>query len=784
MRLSELTNGDRAIIVKVNGSGHFRRRMLEMGFVRGREIEILRNAPLSDPIRYRLMGYELSLRKVEAFQIEVMTKESVREFEKSFTQVTFTEETLRELVEEKGKEIVVCILGNPNSGKTTLFNVLTGANEHVGNYSGVTVEANEKEFFYKGYRIRLIDLPGAYSLSSVTPKDLYVRQFIDQNHPDIIINLVDASNLERNLYLTTQLIDMDIRMVIALSMWDSLVKQNQQLDYDHLGRMIGVPIIPLDSFRDESLNQLMGSVVKVFESNDPIVRHIHIHHGQVLEDAIKSIQSKLKTNAELRSYFSIRYLAIKLLEGDTETEKQLQSYFPDKRLHELRDQLATEIKEALNEDAPSAISNAKYGFISGALLETYQGSEIDTSVVTRSIDSVVTNRYLGYPIFLLIMYLMFNGAFSLGAYPMQWLSSLFGWMAETVNATMAEGPLRSLLVDGIINGVGGLIVFVPNIILLYLFISLMEDSGYMARAVFILDKVMHRIGLHGKSFISLIMGFGCNVPAVMSTKGIENRNSRLITMMIIPLMSCSARLPVYLTIAGAFFPNNSATVLFALYLLGVVISVIMAKLFKRYLFNEEEVPFVMELPPYRMPVAKATVKHVWQKTQQYVINIYKVIMVASVLIWALSYYPNAGDHLTPQEQREQSYIGHIGKAFQPLLAPLGFDWKTSVALLSGVAGKEVIVSSLMVLYQGEGESVGDLSTRMRRDESIVGDDGFTPLTAFGFLVFVLFYFPCIATLTAIQKESGSWKWGLFALFYTTALAWSFAFVIYQFGRLF
>lgn len=819
MRLSELRTGEKGVIVKVMGRGAFRKRIIEMGFIRGKEVVVIQNAPLKDPIHYKVMGYDVSLRRSDAALIEVV---STADFERAqapaATQLcspqTFvfpSDEDLQAIALHKGKTINIALVGNPNSGKTSLFNFASGAHEHVGNYSGVTVDAKEGIFSQNGYTFRIVDLPGTYSLSAYTPEELYVRKHLNEEQPDVVINVVDASNLERNLYLTSQLIDMDVRMVIALNIYDELEKQGNKFDYETLARMIGAPIIPTISKTGFGIEELFDRVIQVYEEQDPVIRHIHINYGESLEKAIDNIKKTFKDHVHIGKSISKRYLAIKLLEGDREIESFVHTLPDSKPILDERDRAASIIEKLLQEDCETAFTNARYGFISGALRETFEQNKIKEATSTQIIDLFVTHKVLGFPIFILFMWIMFEATFRLGAYPMQWIESVVGVIGNFVRHYMAEGPLKDLLVDGIIGGVGGVIVFLPNILILYLFISFMEDSGYMARAAFIMDKIMHKMGLHGKSFIPLVMGFGCNVPAIMASRTIESRNSRMITMLINPLMSCSARLPVYVLLTGAFFPNNASVVLLLLYGTGITLAVIMARLFKRFLFNQEDVPFVMELPPYRMPTGKSILIHMWEKAKQYLHKMGGVILVASIIIWFLGYFPrHAGgteafdkqiaeieqaelpseekeetllelERLKSMDHQQNSYIGRIGQAIQPVLAPLGFDWKISVSLLTGMAAKEVVVSTLSVLYTGDAEDSQVLSERLKQDRDTAGKKVFTPLVALSLMLFVLIYFPCIATISAIVHESHSWKWGFFVIGYTCVLAWIVSFIVYQTG---
>ena len=803
------------------GRGAFRKRIIEMGFIRGKEVDVIQNAPLKDPIHYRVMGYDVSLRRNDAAMIEVVStvdlenEEFRQEPEKHITNsyTISSEENLQAMALRKGKTINIALVGNPNCGKTSLFNFASGAHEHVGNYSGVTVDAKEGTFHQNGYTFKIVDLPGTYSLSAYTPEELYVRKHLNEEHPDVVINVVDASNLERNLYLTCQLIDMDVRMVIALNMYDELQEHGDKFDHESLSRMIGTPIVPTISKTGFGIEDLFNRVIKVYEEEDPVLRHIHINYGEVLEKAIYNVRHELKQNGNVGKSLSKRYLAIKLLEGDPKIDAFVKALPGSDSVILERDHAANEIEKLLNEDCETAFTDARYGFISGALRETFEQNKIKEATSTQIIDLFVTHKVLGFPIFILFMWIMFEATFRLGEYPKEWIESLVSIIGDFVRSHMDEGPFKDLLVDGIIGGVGGVIVFLPNILILYLFISFMEDSGYMARAAFIMDKIMHKMGLHGKSFIPLVMGFGCNVPAIMASRTIESRNSRMITMLVNPLMSCSARLPVYVLLVGAFFPNNASVILLSLYVTGILLAVIMARIFKRTLFKEEEVPFVMELPPYRMPTGKSILIHMWEKARQYLHKMGGVILVASIIIWFLGYFPRQtekGDiydkqiaeieqsetnpetkaetltelqHLKKIEHQQNSYIGRIGQAVQPILAPLGFDWKMSVSLLTGMAAKEVVVSTLSVLYTGEADDSQALSERLKQDRNAEGQLVFTPLIALSLMLFVLIYFPCIATISAIVHEAGSWKWGIFVIVYTCALAWIVSFIVFQTGSL-
>lgn len=820
MRLSELRTGEKGVIVKVLGHGGFRKRIVEMGFIKGKTVEVILNAPLKDPIKYRLLSYEISLRRQEADMIEVVSEQEARTMQNPYhgsitEDVPVSESELVALAKGKRRTINVALVGNPNCGKTSLFNIASGAHEHVGNYSGVTVDAKEGFFDFQGYHFRIVDLPGTYSLSAYTPEELYVRKHIIEETPDVIINVADSSNLERNFYLTTQLIDMNVRMVIALNMYDELESSGNKLDYIKLSQLIGVPMIPTVCRRGEGIDQLFHVIIGIYEGGDFLsqkgeirseiledlrdwhktyvpdhefgshkeeedarprgyMRHIHINHGPELERSIEEVKKAISQNEDIRHKYSTRFLSIKLLENDKEIENFISTLPNGKEIIAIRNKETLRIRKVMNEDSEQAITDAKYGFITGALKETFTDNHLEKEQTTRVIDSIVTHRIWGYPIFFLFLYIMFEGTFVLGDYPMQGIEWLVDQLGNLIRNNMAEGPLKDLLIDGIIGGVGGVIVFLPNILILYFFISILEDSGYMARAAFIMDKIMHRMGLHGKSFIPLIMGFGCNVPAIMATRTIEDRKSRLITMLVNPLMSCSARLPIYLVMIGAFFPNCASFMLLCIYTAGILLAVIMARIFSKFLVKGEDSPFVMELPPYRMPTSKSIMRHTWEKGAQYLKKMGGIIMIASIIIWFLGYYPQHDAYESVAEQQENSYIGQIGKAIEPVIKPLGFDWKLGIGLISGVGAKELVVSTLGVLYTNEGDVENvNLSNRIP----------ITPLVALAYMLFVLIYFPCIATFVAIKQESGSWKWAIFTAGYTTGLAWLVAFTVFQIGSL-
>ena len=827
MKLSELKTGEKGVIVKVLGHGGFRKRIIEMGFIKGKEVEVLQNAPLQDPVIYKLMGYEVSLRHQEADMIEVVSSGELRVESLELATATpsaarvseedsqlstlnsqlHQDDYLQHIAKRERRTINVALVGNPNCGKTSFFNYASGAHGHVGNYSGVTVDATEAHASMFGYEFNLTDLPGTYSLSCYSPEELYVREHLTEKMPDVVINVIDSSNIERNLYLTTQLVDMNIRMVCALNMYDEFERRGDHVNLEVLSHLFGMPMIPTSFKSGDGVKELFKAVIQVYEGTHKTSRHLHINYGHEIEDGIAHIQKYLKADEHITQHYSTRYLALKLLEHDSQVLDYLGKHMAGENrmqdFHDLtnaRDKASARVKEETGNDSETAIMDAKYGFINGALTEAgYKtGTKEDTYRMTHRIDGVLSNKYIGFPIFFLILYVMFEVTFTLGQYPMDWIEEAVAWLGEKISDGMPEGPLKAMLVDGVIGGVGSVIVFLPQILILYFFISLMEDSGYMARAAFIMDKLMHKMGLHGKSFIPLIMGFGCNVPAVMATRTIESRRSRIITMMILPFMSCSARLPIYIMIAGTFFSlQYRSWALMSLYAIGIIMAVIVSKIFSSLVIKGEDTPFVMELPPYRWPTPKAIWRHTWEKGKEYLKKMGGIILVASIIVWALGYFPH-NDDMPHAQQQEQSYIGRMGKAIEPVFSPQGFNWKLDVSLLAGVGAKEIVASSIGVLYAGDDEidddddddddfsdatEFSDDSEKYTRLRQQMLRDGITPLSAYAYLIFILLYFPCIATIAAIKNETGSWHWALFAAGYTTVVAWIVSALVYQIGSL-
>lgn len=813
--LYDLGEGEEGIILKIKGRGQFRQRLSEMGFVVGKKVSVVKKAPLRDPVEYKILGYHISLRNSEAQLIEIEKGNNAVEFIPSGG-VLFSDDENGSWM-EKSKSIQIALVGNPNSGKTTLFNYASGSREKVGNYAGVTVDSKEATYKQSGYTFSIVDLPGTYSLKSYSPEEIYLRNYIFDNKPDIVVNIIDASNLERNLYLTTQLIDMGIQVVIALNMYDELEKKGDDLDYLSLGRLLGVPVIPTVSSRGKGIRELFDKIIEVYENREPLVRHIHINYGTEIENAICAIQSKIKIeeNRSFTNIISARYLAIELLENDKEFSKSITRCINSGEIIEVARRESSRLEKLYSEPLETVITDLRYGFISGGLKETLKAAKVEKLEKSKVIDNYLTNKYLGIPIFMFFMWLTFFTTFKLGGYPKHWMELGTNQLAGFVSSFIPVGILRDFLVEGIIGGVGGVIVFLPNIIILFLFISVMEDTGYMARAVFIMDKVMHKIGLHGKSFIPLFMGFGCNVPAIMATRIIESRRDRMITMLITPFMSCSARLPVYILFISAFFAKNQGSVLFLLYALGAVFAILSALFLKKFFFKTQEIPFVMELPPYRFPTVRSIYKHVVFRTGLYLKKIGGIILLASVIVWVLSNFPrtvtfskdysneiakvqkseisqkekdvSVSDLQIQQksEKQSKSFMGMIGRAVEPVMKPLGFDWRLSVSIISGIAAKEVVVSTLGVLFQTQTNSGKEsLVEKIQTQKDSSGNILFTPLMAFSFMLFILTYFPCIAVVAAIRRESGSWKWATFVVVYTTGIAWLLSFTVYQIGSIF
>ncbi len=769
LSLADIGTGESCYIVKVHGYGSFRNRVLEMGFVSGEEVRVVKNAPFHDPVEYIVMNTHVSLRRSEAAMIEVVSH--AEKVDASYNG-TFVESVLHARAKERGKRIEVALVGNPNSGKTSLFNRITGLREHVGNYSGVTVGAKHAEIKHGGYTLEIVDLPGTYSITEYSAEEKFVRDYLAKQHPDIVLNVVDAGKLERNLFLTTQLIDMNLWVVMALNLYDELEQSGDSLDFHKLGHLLGFPIVPTVATKGEGLIKLLDTVIEAYEGRADEMRHIHINYGTDIETSISQIKPLLEPFKDQAVIYAPRYQAIKALESESNIDEMFAGEPKIDKLKRVATQEREKLEKDNRQDIKSIFANAKYGFIRGALSETMKQTNRN-SIKSDYIDKILTHSWLGYPCLLIFLWLTFQATYYIGNFPMEWIDAGVSWLAEWTKGVLPEGSLNDLITDGIITGVGGVLVFLPNILILFFFISLMEDTGYMARAAFLMDKLMHKMGLHGKSFIPLLMGFGCNVPAVMATRTLESRRDRILTTLVVPFMSCSARLPILLLLVGTFFGKHQGLVLLSLYLISILLGILTAWVLGRTMLKQESDPFVMELPPYRIPTARNMFLHMWDKGKQYLKKMSTVILFASIVIWALGYFPLPENDMTTAERMEQSYIGKIGKIMEPVMKPLGFDWKMDVSILTGLMAKEVVVSSLGILYNIN-DSEDGLAAKLQENS------GFTPMIAYAFMLFMMLYVPCIATIVAISKEAGK-KWAIFSVIYGIILAWVVAFLVYQVG---
>ncbi len=815
--LASLVPGEVGIITKVKGYGAFRKRITEMGFVPGTAVKVIKKAPLGDPMELELMGYRISLRKNEANLIEIVSKEEYRNMEHPFQGGTIpSDEALMERVHKEMNTINVALVGNPNCGKTTLFNTAANKNEKTGNYSGVTVDLKTAQFFHNGYTINITDLPGTYSLSEYTPEELYVRRHLLDNLPDVVVNVIDASNLERNLYLTTQLIDMNIKVVAALNMYDELELKGDKFDYTLLGKMIGIPFVPVVATKGQGMQELLERIIAIFTDAEQDYRHFHINYGTTINNSLREVKQLIKANDEVKSKIHPQYAAIKLLEGDKVFTERIAAIEGTEDIIACAAKQIKKIEKEYEDVSASIITDAKYAFIHGALEETYTHAEGNQQGRKYRLDKILTHKWFGLPLFFLFMFLTFQLTFTIGQYPTEWIDAGVAWLSETVGKMLGEGMLRDMVVDGAIAGVGSVIVFFPQIMILFLFLSFMEDTGYMARVAFLMDKVMHKIGLHGKSVIPIIMGFGCNVPAIMATRTLENRKDRLITIMMIPFMSCSTKYPIYMLFVTALFSAYQGAILFSVYFIGMLMAVFTAFVLRKSFGSKDDVPFVMELPPYRMPTVRNAMSHMWGRSQQYLRKMGTTILVGSIFIWALGYFPHKTEfskdyqalaaqvevsdmpvaqktsallELEAQkkyEQIEQSYIAQIGQFVEPAFAPLDYDWKIGVSLFTGIAAKELILSSMGVLYQSPDDSEVTLQNKLVEQTyesgDKIGERIFTPAVGYSIMLFILIYIPCIAAIAAIMKEAG-WRWALFMTLYSCAMAWIAAFAVKILGAL-
>ena len=708
------------------------------------------------------------------------------------------------------KEIIVALAGNPNSGKTSLFNAIAGTHLKVGNWPGVTVEKYEGYVDYKDYKIKLVDLPGTYSINAYSPEETIARDFIAEKKADVVVNVVDGTSLERNLYLTTQLLELDPKMVVALNMYDEVEKLKIAIDFKMLQKLLGSHVVPVSAVKKTGIEALLDHVVRIHE-NKIVVPRDKISYSEEIEEAIAEIQGLLETDIPLSGKFSPRWLSVKLLENDLFAYTRAKESPVWLRLKKKLPELMTSLESRLKERIGQRLSEDRHAFARGAYKETVTTQHEEKKTITDHIDSVVLNRFLGVPLFLFIMWLIFQVTFTLGEVPMGWLESFFAFLGDRVSALLPEGVLRSLVVDGMIAGVGGVVGFLPNILLLFLGLSFLESTGYMARAAFVVDRAFHKIGLHGKSFIPMVTGFGCSVPAFMACRTLKNRGDRLATMMVIPFMSCGAKLPVHILLIGAFFPASmSANILFGVYLFGIAVAVFSAKLLKSTIFKGTSEPFVMELPVYRLPTLRSVLMQMWIKAWMYLKKAGTVILAVSVVVWLVCNFPvneklnldygakieavkqdkktaaeakaqasAALENELAAKQMEYSFAGRTGKLIEPFIRPLGFDWRLGVALTAGLAAKEVVVATMGTIYAlggtGENES---LTARLRNDPA------YNPAVALSLIIFVLLYVPCLSATAVFHQEGGELKITLFYIAYTTVAAWVLSFAVYQAGKAF
>ena len=720
------------------------------------------------------------------------------------------------------KTITIALAGNPNSGKTTTFNNLTGTRQKVGNWPGVTVEKKEGSISKFGYHLNIIDLPGTYSLTPFSIEEIVAREFILDETPDVVIDIIDASNLERSLYLATQLRELDCcKVLFALNMADLAKSRGIKIDAEKLSELLDVPVVFTVGNKNQGIDDLLKKAIELAESPNQASLQRRVKYNHDVEAAVEKLNKTITDQADGQLPYDTRWTAIKLLEDDKIIKDAItqKAKTASKAILNETMQLRQHLMNRFDEDPEIIMTDERYGFIAGIIKEVYTTSTRQRVDISRNIDLVLTNRFVGFPIFIFFIWAMFQLTFTLGQYPMDWIDSGIQLFSTILDGLLPESILKDLLIHGVIAGVGSVIIFLPNILILFFFIALFEDTGYMSRAAFLMDKIMHLIGLHGKSFIPMIIGFGCNVPAIMATRTLESEKDRILTIMITPFMSCSARLPVYIVLAGTFFGAHAGSVIFGIYLTGIIISVVTGRLFRSTLLKGADAPFVMELPPYRVPMAKSLLIHMWDRGKVFLRKMGGIILVGSIVIWVLSSFPRQASNLPdpqlqanaiatayeekiqaapPEErqalesqrdahladirktykarQKEVTFIGYIGKAISPVFAPIGIDWKGGVALVTGFVAKEIVLSTMGVLYAGEDENSDALQKALL-------SSGMTGLSALAMMVFVLLYVPCLATIAAIKKETGSLKWTLFSVCYSTSLAWLMAFFVYQGGKL-
>ena len=720
------------------------------------------------------------------------------------------------------KSLTIALAGNPNSGKTTIFNNITGTRQKVGNWPGVTVEKKEGRLRKYGYDLKIIDLPGTYSLTPYSIEEIVARNFVLDENPDVVIDIIDASNLERSLYLATQFRELGCKVLFALNMADLAQTRGMKIDAAKLSDLLNVPVTFTVGNKNEGIDRLLKMAIELAETDLPDLQKRRVKYSHDIENAIQKLKHCLDDRVIASIPDNPRWISIKLLEDDKIIRDRVHRNAEEhtKRLLELTDELRSHLRNRFDDDPEIVLTDERYGFIAGIMKEVCTTTTQQRVDISRNIDLVLTNRFVGFPIFVFFIWAMFQLTFTLGEYPMELIDTLVNWISQVLAGILPDSVIKDLALDGVLAGIGSVVIFLPNILILFFCIALFEDTGYMARSAFLMDKIMHLIGLHGKSFIPMLMGFGCNVPAIMASRTLESEKDRILTILITPFMSCSAKLPVYIALAGTFFSARAGTVIFGIYLLGIGLSMLTGRLFRSTLLKGADAPFVMELPPYRVPMFRSLVIHMWDRSKIFLKKMGGVILVGSIIIWALSAFPrheqtatqNRGEvnHLlesfearlavaddserlrleeekeaalsallkTQQSrQAEFSLMGRIGKALAPVFAPLGIDWRGGVALLSGFVAKEVVVSTMGVLYAVDAGGKSDALRKALRSS------GMTPLSALSMMVFVLLYLPCLATVTTIRRETGSIKWMVFSILYSTSIAWLMAFGVYQAGRL-
>lgn len=788
MRLSDAGTNETVMISHIEGSGAFRARLSEMGFVAGKTVRKLFASPMGNPIVFELMGGQIALRKSEAEKIQVtvsdtavapsMTSEADIPTPSTDIPADIPARKYRCAPEERkdgtagspltpvgcpscghagrgvttdtpaeAGVVTIALVGNPNCGKTSLFNAASGGHERTGNYSGVTVSSVVGEMVFDGREIRLVDLPGTYSIRAFSPEEAYVAHELESGRIDAVINVLDTTNLERNLLLTMQLKERNLPLVGALNMYDEFEESQSTLDIERLSRRLDMPLYPTVARKRIGIDALLEKAICLADQHIALHRagiQGHTHEAACCNDPEHCTRCGKGAHLE-----------------DMDADNGSGTACP--------------CPEREHEDVE------RYSHIGQILDGIYIKKHGRSHQVTTTLDRLLANRWTCYPLFVAIMWFIFWVTFTIGQYPMDWIDNGVAWLTALCEGQMPEGTLQALVCDGILGGVGSVIVFLPNILILYFFISILEDSGYLARAAMLADPLFNRLGLHGKSFIPMLMGYGCNVPAVMATRTIENPKSRMITMLVTPMISCSARIPVYVVFAGAFFPQNASTVMLCLYVLGTGMALFVAWGFSKTFMRRYESHFVMELPPYRLPDSRGVCRHTWEKGRQYLRKMGGIILVASIVIWALGHFPTGNGGLTEAERQEQSYMGRIGHAIEPVIRPLGYDWRMGVGIIAGIGAKELMVSTLGVLYNctaedAEAETTEDASqTRLAQMLSRHA----TPEAALSYMVFALLYFPCLATIAAVKGESGTWKWAIFTAAYTTLLAYVTAFAVYR-----